>query len=979
MFHAKGRTRRAILLSTCLGVAAPIAAFATDTTISAGSTNAVTLTGTDTLTVTATGSQNVASGRAVTITGSTTGVSITNAGTINAASGRAIDTNGGATTTQSIAITNSGTITGTSDGIRIDTNVTSGSVTLTNSGTISATEGQAIDFDAINGATVTIVNTGTISSSGQDALRPGGNATITNSGTIYSSGPAGSNYDGIDLQAHAGSVVNQASGVISGLRHGITSDANVDVTNYGSITGRNGSGVGSDGDGTVVNHGTITGAYAGSGNGDGDGVDIDFVANITNYGIIQGTGAGGVDSGGSPNHSEGIAAGGGTIVNHTGALISGADTGILIDDGSGNGAYAATTITNAGTIQGLAGYGIRLIGDYADSITNAGTIIGAGGIAIDMGAGNDSLTLTTTSSITGRILGGTGTDTLTLTGTGSASFAGAEEFELLKVTGGIWTLTGAQSYADGTTIENGGTAYVNGSLASAVSVLSGGRLGGTGSVSSLDIAGTLAPGHDAIGTLSVTGDAIFRSGAVFEVRTDAAGGSSRLAVSGATTIEGGTVDVKAGTGSYGWQTPYTILTSTGGVSGSFAGVSSDMAFLTPSLGYAADSVTLTLTRNDIQFADVGANANQRAVGAAISAGGIGSSLYDLVVTQSEAGARGAFQQLAGEGHASVTATIHQQNLFATRLIVDRLRMANGLGGTMVAENAPVRVASLGNGPVGTSTLKPGIEAWAAVLGGGGRFDGTASAGAMRENHLTIVAGIDAPLALGWRAGVALGQTTGVSKISAAATRLETDAFHADLYAGGPLGALQLRTVLGLASYDIESRRSVSFTGTAPRADYDAFAMRGLVEAAYPMTMLGLSAEPFANLAASRIDVDGFRERDGGAASLSAKSRTETQAWSEIGLRLGTRLPLGGMMLAPTLGLGWQHAFGEVEQKAGLRFSETGAGFTARGVAIARDAATVQAGVSLDVTPGVELGLGYMGTLADDAQDHAARASLTLRF
>ncbi|MFO8212304.1 autotransporter domain-containing protein, partial [Pseudomonas aeruginosa] len=106
------------------------------------------------------------------------------------------------------------------------------------------------------------------------------------------------------------------------------------LVNYadGVIIGRNGSGYGSDGNGTVTNYGRITGAYNGLvPDGDGDGVDIDLIGHIENHGIIEGIGAAGVDKGGQPNGSEGIAMGGGSVYNAAGALISGASRGILVD------------------------------------------------------------------------------------------------------------------------------------------------------------------------------------------------------------------------------------------------------------------------------------------------------------------------------------------------------------------------------------------------------------------------------------------------------------------------------------------------------------------------------------------------------------------------------------------------------------------------------------------------------------------------
>ena len=96
------------------------------------------------------------------------------------------------------------------------------------------------------------------------------------------------------------------------------------------------------------------------------------------------------------------------------------------------------------------------------------------------------------------------------------------------------------------------------------------------------------------------------------------GQSDRVNVAGTATINGGTVQVVAAPGNYGTSTTYTILNATGGVSGAYSGVSSNFAFLTPSLSYDANNVFLTLALQGNAFSGFGGNTvNQRAVGYAL--------------------------------------------------------------------------------------------------------------------------------------------------------------------------------------------------------------------------------------------------------------------------------------------------------------------------------------------------------------------------
>ncbi|MFZ4285366.1 beta strand repeat-containing protein [Variovorax sp. HJSM1_2] len=386
---------------------------------------------------------------------------------------------------------------------------------------------QVVDFNAIASGSNIVNNfaTGVMTAYEADAVRPGVNGEVNNAGRIQSITTTGSSSDGVDLQANTGIKVNNTgSGVIDGARHGITggpeSDLNFDVTINNAtnavIRGSNGSGINLDGFGakqtaTIVNHGSIIGNGV---TGDGDGVDIDGVANITNTGIIRSTNAVSAPAAGKA-FSEGISLGGGTIVNSgtieglvaagntnavgRGITLAGNDITSGPLAGTREGIYANATITNqaGGLIRGDSDSAIVVVGAanaYTvtinnnagatllgggtvnaavktgannDTITNAGTINGSSsGLAIDMGAGNNSLYISGgQASVLGNINGGVGGSNKMVISPGagnSFAYAGAiSNFGNVEVLSGKVTLSGVSTYS-GTTTISGGTLVLDG-------------------------------------------------------------------------------------------------------------------------------------------------------------------------------------------------------------------------------------------------------------------------------------------------------------------------------------------------------------------------------------------------------------------------------------------------------------------------------------------------------------------------------------
>jgi hypothetical protein len=266
-------------------------------------------------------------------------------------------------------------------------------------------------------------------------MRPGDasihDLRVKNDGLIY-----GREDEAIDLQEGEGTVDNGKTGVIDGGNNGIGGDRSAIINNAegGIIRGRQGSGVNFDGGSiTVNNRGLIEG-----GGSDGDGVDIDFYGVVRNWGSIHGEGG---------PEAEGIAAGYGKFTNYEGGEIYGDGHAILIDDSDGRAAFGRTDIVNHGTITSFFNAAVKLIGDWDDTLSNSGMILGGNGIAVDMGGGNDTVTMHDGSLTIGTVMLGDGNDKF-FGSSGNERVDGGAGVDLIQGRGGFDLLAGG---ADGDT------------------------------------------------------------------------------------------------------------------------------------------------------------------------------------------------------------------------------------------------------------------------------------------------------------------------------------------------------------------------------------------------------------------------------------------------------------------------------------------------------------------------------------------------
>lgn len=157
----------------------------------------------------------------------------------------------------------------------------------------------------------------------------------------------------------------------------------------------------------------------------------------------------------------------------------------------------------------------------------------------------------------------------TVTFSGNLQNQGTAAANLTPVTiagGGKVIFSGVNTYTGTTTISGGSTLQVDGSLVSALTVQDTGLLQGTGSIGSVSIAGTLAPGNS-IGTL--TADSVsFQTGGALEIELGA--GVSDTLVTADLDLSNASLSLL---GTADSATSYVIATYSGTLTGTFVSVS----------------------------------------------------------------------------------------------------------------------------------------------------------------------------------------------------------------------------------------------------------------------------------------------------------------------------------------------------------------------------------------------------------------------
>jgi len=531
---------------------------------------------------------------------------------------------------------------------------------------------------------------------------------------------------------------------------------------------------------------------------------------------------------------------------------------------------------------------------------------------------------------------------------------------LAKAGAGTLFLDGANTYTGDTVVE-GGRLSVNGDTsASRFTVLSGGTLGGTGTVGPTEAFGRVAPGNS-IGTLAVAGDYAQAPGSVLEIEIDGAGNADRLDVRDDADLRGGEVRVLGlRGGSLGRA--MTFMTVGGAVTGPGLALRDDYVFADLSLVRPVPAqFDLVVARNATRFASLGRTANQRGAAAAIESMGAGAVPYEALIDLRDAGrAPDLYDQLSGELHATARAMMFEDARLARAEVMGRLAMEDG----PPAGSADASAARGGNGLWGRT-----MAAWS-------RHDGAGVSQDADRRASGLMIGRDASWASGARAGVALGYTR--SRVRAEGrNEAALDGYHALAYGGMAFGPWRLRGGAGQSWHVADTRREVDVAGLGRQtARYGGWTAQVFAQLGYALALDAAEIEPYAEAAQSWQHARGFDE-DGDAA-LSGRPGVSSRTETTLGARARWSVETGAGDLRLAVGAGWVHAWGGLAPRVRLAYAG-GPEFEVSGAPAARDALRLEARAGLARTRTTRVEIGYAGRLGGGVRDHGLHVQVNHAF
>ncbi|WP_397570085.1 autotransporter domain-containing protein [Schlesneria sp. T3-172] len=723
---------------------------------------------------------------------------------------------------------------------------------------------------------------------------------ISGSGHVEVEGPGITAFTG--QNTYIGGTTVKSGATLAGSTRGIQGN----ITNNGFVQFNNSLGLESM---TFPSGSDQTGEYSGNMSGTG-GVEISGITPIRFTGTNTYTGGTYIDHGSSLI---------GTTNSVQGAI---ANDGLVTFDQNFGSTYAGN----------MAGSGAVLI-TGAGPVTFSGTNTYLGGTAIHA----DSTLIGTTSSLQGAIDNSgllrfhqstSGLFTGTISGDGDVEIAGT----------GPVVFQSLNTYTGTTTVGDGSTLIVNGSIVGAVDVENGAKLMGAGKVGDTTIkaGGTIASGT--IGSpLTIQGDLTQKTGSSYVADLNATG-SDLIIVKGTAEIESGTkLNLNLGNSVLNVGKTYELLRAEEGIEGHYDGIFATQTnqLITFSPDYSDDKITLTVTSNLSPYAGT---TNQRILASVIdySSGSATGDYADAITHLTLVNPRGvqyALNQLSADLYPSLTTIEKQTSTVQLQLISNRLARLKspGVMASAVAQtSSPLRLVSSqanefaqGHNPAGV--FPPATSpwsTWAQGYGLGGSISSDGNAGGSNYRLGGTLFGVERWLGERFLVGL-LGGYAGTSVDNGLnSSTAQINSYQVGLYEliRGEEAYLSNMDFYGNNNYDLSRPMNLgdihrTATGTSRGNQWSHYTEGGI-----NLDFDELRLQPFIGFQYVYIDQQGVNESGAGSLSLRTDGQSINSVRNSFGARVYDERMWGDVLFVPSFAASYQHEWGNGTQMVSSSFA-----------------------------------------------------------
>ena len=551
--------------------------------------------------------------------------------------------------------------------------------------------------------------------------------------------------------------------------------------------------------------------------------------------------------------------------------------------------------------------------------------------------------------------------------------------------------------------------FVTGRMSAAQISVSGGMLGGDGTIAGDVIVRTGATivampmeGSDG-GTLSIEGDLSHGTDSVYAIHLGRLGDSLDtgdnvgIEVGGSASLDG-VVRIFSDltrVGRRGLLDSYNILTSAGGISGTYSGIIEDLPFAQAMLAYSDNDVSLffapvgaqAAVPVDVDYEDFAESPNSKVFARALTdyerVGGVGDPIQvAMMMLPSGMDPAEALESIPGEVHASVQPLVAAASAAPRNAVASQIRSAFGQVGAQpqaYQDGQDMRWNFVGGSADAPVLWTKGLRSW------GNSQDKDGGSRSIEYSGNDVMIGSDAKVG-DWRLGVYGGYGDMEFEQNEMNTSGTDRGYHFGLYGGRKMGNFVFRSGLSYVRHYIESSRQLALPGNpALESEYDAstFALFGEISHGYEIEGAGVAIEPYMGLTHVQHSTDEFTEKGDQSLALYSKEGKLSDFSGEFGIRVAS--DFGGLMGSRSKARGsavWVFALDKDDRPFNTHIIGDTVSFDAQGIPVSRSKFALELGFDFQPSEELLVSVVYVdGELfgAFDNDQRAVEAKITWGF